>query len=194
MQPDIDSDAPSVGVRRTTPRHAAVTAKADRRVVGVILALVIAAVLAAVVLWPTDRAPERPASGSAAGEPAWQQHVAGLYDVRAEAFRNGDADLLAQVYTKDSRQLRADLETIESLVAQDRTVVGFAPALLEVVSVAESADAVVVVVRDKIEPFSIVDPTGTRMPVAGRAPAQATLTLHHSGGAWLIALAERAAQ
>lgn len=185
-------EPPRLRAGRASPRHAAVSIEADRRIIGGVIALIVAAVVAGVALWPAGGS-GRQAGMSTIGvdEPSWEQRLAKLYDVRAEAFAVGDVDLLGQVYTPDSRQLRADLETIESLGAQQRTVVGFAPALIAIESVSETSSTAVLVVRDKIEPFVIVDKTGTEMQVAGRASSLTTFTLRRIGEAWLIATAER---
>lgn len=178
---------------RSGPRHAAPTAQADRRLVGAILALALAAVVLTVLLWPVDRGSRSagPASGTTSPEADWAQRLEELYAVRAQAFRTGQSSLLRQVYTLDSHQLRADLETIESLAGQQRTVVGFAVTLIEVVEVSLTDGSAVAVVRDEIKPFTILDASGTGMPVAGRSPARTTLTLQQVDGAWLIAVAER---
>lgn len=174
---------------RRTPRHAVASAEMDRRVVAVLVAMLAAALLAGVLLWPASPPPD----GSPAPAAGWDARLAELYDARAEAFASGDSAALAEVYTLDSRQLRSDTETIESLAAQQRSVVGFVPRLIEVESVQESAEVAVAVVRDEIRPFTIVDESGAELTVAGRAPSRVVLQLRRVGGSWLLVDATRTA-
>lgn len=186
---------------RHTPRHAAPSGVDGRALAGV-GTLVIGIVLAIVAIWPRERPPTDAAStittapsenpGSAGlASPDWLTYLPALYDTRAEAFTAGDADLLAQVYTPGSAQLRADAETIAALESQQREVRGFAPAIVEVYDVQVDADTATVLLRDEIAPFVIVDATGTEMPVEGRAAVMTTLTMRQVDGAWLIDTAHR---
>ncbi|WP_158716196.1 nuclear transport factor 2 family protein [Blastococcus sp. Marseille-P5729] len=187
---------------RRTPRHAAPAGTNGRTLVGAGM-LVIGIVLAIVAIWPRERPPtdaastittassENPSTARIAN-PDWSTYLPALYETRAEAFTAGDADLLAQVYTPGSAQLRADAETIAALESQEREVRGFAPAIVEVYDVQVDADTATVLLRDEIAPFVIVDATGTEMPVEGRAAAMTTLTMRQVDGAWLIDTAHRA--
>lgn len=162
----------------------------------VLAALVGLAVLLGVVLWPGADS-ESGADGAADAAPvtdddsAWYEQLKQLYDVRSDAFATRQVELLSEVYTAGSRQLRVDLGTIESLRSQDRSVVGFAPTVREVLSVTHETDSVVLVVRDEIAPFSIVDAGGTEMPVAGRASSEVVFRLEQEAGQWLIAQVSR---
>lgn len=178
--------------RRSGPRHAAAPADGEPRLVIGVLVLLAVVLLAAVAVPGSGGAQQARLTALVQPEPLWSARLTQLYAVRAEAFSSGDTQLLREVYTIDSPQLRADLDTVEILLVQQRSVVGFAPTLLEVVSVSQSTTSAVVVVRDEIEPFAVVDLSGTRLPVAGRAATESTLTLQYVDGDWLIATAERA--
>ncbi len=165
----------------------------------VLAALVGLAVLLGVVLWPGAEG-KSGADGAADaapvtdGDSAWYEQLEQLYELRSDAFATRQVELLSEVYTAGSRQLRVDLGTIESLRSQDRSVVGFAPTLSEVLSVTHESDSVVLVVRDEIAPFTIVDAGGTEMPVAGRASSEVEFTLEQEAGQWLIAEVSRRAE
>lgn len=189
--------------RRPGPRHAAPSAPANRRLIAGAVLLVLAAAVAAVVAWPrpTDQRPEQAAQPATAQELAdaqasamWHERLTLLYQMRANAFSTAEPALLAEVYTPGSRQLYADAETIESLRAQQRQVIGFAPRLLQIESVEVSGSSASVVVLDEIDEFSIVDATGTAMPVAGRAAARTTFVLRETEHGWLIEQAHRTGQ
>lgn len=179
------------------PRHAAAPARLDRRLFAAVVTIVLGALLAVAAFWPRDHAPLASVASRAWGsqdqvrEPTWSSYLPALYDTRAEAFTSGDVDLLAQVFTTGSAQLRADVETIEALTSQKRTVKGFSPTVIEVVSIDVSGEIATAVVRDEIKPFEIVDSSGTSMPVDGRAASTSTLMLHRVDGVWLIDSAQR---
>lgn len=187
---------------RRAPRHAA-PAGHDRRGLVAMGMLVVGIALAIVAIWPREGPPTAAATAVAPGlsedrstegtaNPSWATYLPALYDTRAEAFSAGDQDLLAQVYTPGSPQLRADAETIAALQSQQREVHGFAPTIIEVYDVQIAGNAATVLVRDEIAPFVIVDAAGSEMPVDGRAAAMTTLTLQEIDGAWLIDTAQRA--
>lgn len=193
--------APVPTAGRHAPRHSA-GAERDWRTLAAALALIVGVALGTSALWPSAGSAARlaftgapPSSGASAPAPVavdWAEHLSALYATRAEAFAAGDLDMLGQIYTPGSAQLRADADTIGALVSQNRTVQGFAPKLLSVEAVQEAGEWATVVVRDEIAPFTILDESGTPMPVAGRAAAVSTLTLQRVAGVWLIDDAQRA--
>lgn len=193
------TDAAPRVVRRQGPRHAAPVAPIDRRLIAGGVVILLVAVLAAVVAWPRVSAQQQPDSSIAAAHDltdaqtsaAWLERMNLLYAARADAFSAAEPARLNEVYTPGSRQLYADAETIESLRAQQRQVIGFAPRLLQIESVEVFGSTANVVVLDEIDEFSIRDATGTLMPVAGRAAARTTFVLQHTEGGWLIEQAHR---
>ena len=123
---------------------------------------------------------------SPAPDDQWATRLAELDRVRAEAFATGDTSLLRDVYTADSRGLRADRRVIAAYARRDGRVQGAQLRVLSCRVERQDGDRVVLDVVDQLAPARVAwgDGSSTRLPTD--RPTRRTVTLRRTHAGWRI--------
>lgn len=142
---------------------------------------------------PTDSA--RSAAGATvqpdpAGPDGWAAVVQSLYRRRADAFTQGSAGLLGQVYTQGSPQLQADRAALDALTSGGEVLRGFGPSPVRVTAVDTSGDRTELHLVDGWSAYEVVDraaPDGRAVASgAARGEAPVLLVLTRTPDGWRI--------
>lgn len=148
---------------------------------------------------PTQQSPAQRSLGQAApsaeddaalrlsGDPVLALH--GLSRLRAEAFRTGDAGLLAAVNAPDSPASAADRQTMAELVSRSRVLAGFSATVrAAAVQTGDATPDPVVTATVELGPFVEQDAAGTVFNRQSRSRLQVlNFRMVNQSGQWLIA-------
>ncbi|WP_158543002.1 serine/threonine protein kinase [Phytoactinopolyspora halophila] len=103
----------------------------------------------------------KPASDEAPPEVSdWTEEVQRLYELRARAFAEIDAELLCQVYEPTSEGLVRDVELLQEYADNDVRTEDLSFEVVDVELVEEEGGTVVLEVSDRLPPYRLVDSDG----------------------------------
>jgi hypothetical protein len=110
-----------------------------------------------------------------------------IYDVANQAVRERRVDLLSQAYSEHCQCYAEVKATIDHLLATHETLGGAGMQVTAVEVELASANAAILRVTDKIDPYPEYNESGALIAtVPGRDPVQFTETLELRNGAWLM--------
>ena len=110
-----------------------------------------------------------------------------IYEVANQAVRERRADLLGQAYSEHCQCYAQVKATIDHLLATHETLGGAGMQVTAVEVELATAQAAILRVTDKIDPFPEYTEAGAFVAtVPGRAPVQFTVTLEKRNGTWLM--------
>ncbi len=128
--------------------------------------------------------------GGAQGRADWLPVLSALDTIRSRAFATGSVALLNHVYARGSAVLSEDRRRLGDLRSAGLLARGLRPALVEVRLIRAEPGAVVLEVRDRLPPYTIVDHSGDvaeRRPGRGEETWQVTIVpAAASPGQWHI--------
>lgn len=107
-----------------------------------------------------------------AGPAEWAAVVQSLYRRRADAFTQGSAALLGQVYSQSSPQLQADRVALDALTSAGDVLRGFGPSTVRVTAVDTSGDRTELHLVDGWSAYEVVDRAAPNGRAVGSGPAR----------------------
>jgi hypothetical protein len=127
---------------------------------------------------------------AAQGRADWLPVLSALDTIRSRAFATGDVPLFDQVYARGSAVLSEDRRRLGDLRSAGLLARGLRPSLVAVRPISAGPGTVVLEVRDRLAPYTIVDHNGgvvERRPGRGEETWQVTIVpATASPGQWRI--------
>lgn len=136
---------------------------------------------------PQNKIPASILAQDAAATKQFRPVVDHIYAVTNEALQRRDASLLSQVYTPDCQCFSQATEEINNLLASHETLGGGGTTVMNVEALEVKAQAVLLSVTDKVDPFPMLNAQGQVVGQSpGRMPTTFTMDLRLDNGVWKV--------